>query len=63
MLCALGLLGALGLLLHPLFPILVALGTLSYLVIEPPKQSLEASVHSRGCDPAIVSFTQSFLDS
>ena len=34
LLLALGFLGALGLLLHPLFPIPVALGTLSYFLIE-----------------------------
>lgn len=34
LLCALGALGALGLFLHPLFPIPIVFGTLSYLLIE-----------------------------
>lgn len=34
LLCILGLLGAFGLLLHPLFPIPVVLGTLSYFLVE-----------------------------
>ena len=63
LLCALGLVGALGLLLHPLFPIPVALGTLSYFLIENRNLEMEEGISPRNCRSDIMSFTQSFLAS